>query len=104
MKWREFLEDADGVGSSTRLVFVGGFFVSSAIVLAMSYYDTMSEGILGVYLSYCLGGYGVSKWRDSKENIALAEADKPPSTIVTKSTEVAATSVDINLTGKRRKK
>ncbi len=104
MKFIEFVQDGKGVGSSTRLVFIGGFVVSSIIVIALTCLDKMTEGILGIFLSYCVGGYGIGKWRDSKEIIAETEMEKPAATVVSESTEVKTESGNINVTAKKRKR
>ncbi len=104
MKLAEFIQDGHGVGSSTRLVFIGGFVISSLIVLGMAYYDNMGAEILGLYLSYCLGGYGIGKFRDSKEIIAETESDKPAATVISEKTNVKTDTGDINVTPKKKGK
>lgn len=104
MKWVEFVQDGKGVGSSTRLVFIGGFGISSLVILWLTYTGEMTEGILGIFLTYCVGGYGIGKYRDSKEVIAETEAEKPAPTVISAKTDVKTDTGDINVTPKKGKK
>ena len=99
-----FFQDSNGDKSSTRLVFIGGFVVSSLVILWMALHDNMGEAVLGVYLGYCVGGYGIGKWRDSKDNIAEINMEKPESTVISENTEVKTESGNINVTTKKKVK
>lgn len=99
-----FFQDQNGNRSSTRLAFIGGFLVSSAVISWLAYVDKLTEGYFSAYLVYCVGGYGIGKWRDSKEAIAETEADKPAPTVISDNTKVETQTGDINVKPKTRKK
>lgn len=76
-KFREFIEDVDGRGSSTRLSALLGVFVGSIINIWLAYTDKLGGDIFGIYMA-CTGGmYSFGKWRESVTDVAQIKADSP---------------------------
>lgn len=73
----EFVQDADGRNSSTRLCMVFGVFVGGMINLWMAYEETLTESIFGIFMASAAGIYSWGKYRESTEKVEQIKADNP---------------------------
>lgn len=76
-RWREFIEDANGIGSGTRLCMVFGVFVGGVINLGLAAAGKLSGDIFGVFMFASGGVYGVGKWQERITETAQIHADSP---------------------------
>lgn len=76
-KWREFVEDADGRGSASRLNMVIGVIVGALVVCYMTIADKLTEGIFGIFMLATGGVYGWGKYRESVERVEQTKAESP---------------------------
>jgi hypothetical protein len=61
------LIESNSASSSARFINIGGFLVSSVLIAFDTIYSMkLSYEILGVYLLYCAGTYGVNKFQNNK--------------------------------------
>lgn len=88
----EFFEDATGQLSMIRLITFGAFFVSSAALLLSVYSSgSVSEGLMGVYLTaFCLLG------ANSKYNERVVEVAKVSPSEAIKDMDVKAENVNVS--------
>ena len=52
--------------SSGRVINVGGFIVGTILLSYQTYQTGLTYDLFGVYMAYCSGTYGVSKYMDRK--------------------------------------
>ncbi|WP_435018512.1 hypothetical protein TA3x_000486 [Tundrisphaera sp. TA3] len=83
-RWREFIEDDDGRGSSTRLSMVYGIAVGSFVVVWLTVHATLSNDIFLTFMLASGGVYGFGKWRESlvQQEQIKADSPNPPPVIV----------------------
>ena len=75
--WREFFQDENGVGSSSRLNMLIGVTVGSITVLWLTFKEKIGGEIFGVYMA-CTGGvYAWGKTRESMERVQKTKSDSP---------------------------
>ena len=63
---REMVTDT-GETSSARVINIGGFVVGTVLLVYHGIWlDTLNYDVFGVYMAYCAGVYGTSKYLDRK--------------------------------------
>lgn len=76
-KWREFIQNDDGVGSAARLNMVIGVLIGSIVVLWLAYHMNLGGEIFAVYMLATGGVYSWGKYRESAEKVEQIRADSP---------------------------
>lgn len=80
MKWAEFVQNDEGVGSAARLNMVIGVVVGSFSVIWLTVTNNLGGEIFAAYLLATGGVYGVGKWRESVERVEQTKAEAVPVT------------------------
>lgn len=62
---REMVTDT-GETSSARVINIGGFIIGSILLSYQTYQTGLTYDLFGVYMMYCSGTYGLSKYMDRK--------------------------------------
>lgn len=75
--WREVFSDDTGRGSSQRLFNGIGVIVGAAVVLYLTVWKELSEGIFGIFVLATGGVYGIGQWRQSQVEIEKVKAENP---------------------------
>lgn len=96
----EFVQDADGRNSSTRLCMVFGVFLGGIINCYMAYQETLTEGIFGIFMGAAAGIYSWGKYRESAEKVEQIRADSPNPPVITD----ANISADVTVNSTKRRK
>ena len=61
----EIVTDGGGT-SSGRVINLGGFIIGSILLGYQTYQTGLTYDLFGVYMMYCSGTYGLSKFMDRK--------------------------------------
>ena len=104
-QWREFVEDADGRGSSTRLCMVYGVFLGGVVVLWLTWKGTLGWEIFSAFLAASGGVYGLGKWRESAVEMQQIKSDSPnqpaepptPATVINVAGQDKLDAKDVNI-------
>ena len=75
-RWREFIEDSKGVGSSARLNMLIGVIVGSLVVILLAIKCELSGEIFAAYMLTTGGVYSFGKWRETPVKKEHKEDDK----------------------------
>lgn len=76
-RWREFVEDANGVGSSIRLCMVFGVFLGGVVIVILTVQHALTWEMYATFLAASGGVYGWGKYRESVETVEQTRADSP---------------------------
>lgn len=70
-----FLEGIEGQKSLSRLLLLGSFLISSAIMFVLTWRGSMNEGYFGLYLTAFATSYLGGKALDRKVNVSTPTAE-----------------------------
>jgi hypothetical protein len=76
-RWREFIEDADGRGSASRLNMVIGVLIGSVVILFLTFYCMLKSEIFATYMLATGGVYCFGKNRESAVQMQQIKSDSP---------------------------
>ena len=76
-RWREFIEDDNGRGSSARLCMVYGVLIGSVVVIRLAFMGTLGGEVFATFMFASGGIYTFGKWRESVVQTEQIKADSP---------------------------
>lgn len=103
IKWFALFFEVNGIPAMRNLTVFITIMVTSVGIIYMTMLNTITDTIFASYLLAGGGVYAFGKLRDSKENIAETEQNKPAPTVISDNTKVETVSGDINIKPKRKK-